>query len=131
MGRKSYPMVFGLKLLPAASFIHGVLGEASTPRIVGIRGVLSGICHPFFLEIDGPAPGPAAFQSTCSMAPLSPVWEEVRMDSCMLHGGRAQETAAHMGKGLLTRTETGSDDAGDGVRVCPHEVTDGSVTNCM
>lgn len=95
-------MVFGLKLLPAASFIHGVLGEASTPRIVGIRGVLSGICHPFFLEIDGPAPGPAAFQSTCSLAPLSPVWEEVRMDSCMLHGGRAQETAAHAhGQGLV------------------------------
>lgn len=32
-----------------------------------------GICSSFFLEIDGPAPEPAVVQSTCSLAPLSPI----------------------------------------------------------
>lgn len=36
-----------------------------------------GICNSFFLEIDGLAPEPAVVQSTCSLAPLAPVWEEV------------------------------------------------------
>lgn len=48
-----------------------------------------GICDSFFLEIDGPAPELAVFQSTCSLAPLSPVWERRSgwVSMCSKRGG--------------------------------------------
>lgn len=67
-----------------------------------------GICDSFFLEIDGPAPEPAAFQSTCSLAPLSPIWEEVGLGFHVLKGGGGvliKQQCVHTGECMLTFRE--------------------------
>lgn len=67
-------MVFGLKILPAAIFyLRGIWRGLRYVKLFELGERFPGICDSFFLEIDGPAPEPAAFQSTCSLAPLSPI----------------------------------------------------------
>lgn len=67
-----------------------------------------GICNSFFLEIDGPAPEPAVFQSTCSLAPLSPIWEEIGLG---FHaqgkggGGHIKQQCRHTGDCAFTVRE--------------------------
>lgn len=91
-----------------------------------------GICNSFFLEIDGPAPEPAVFQSTCSVAPLSPIWERrsgwVSMCSS---GGRTHKTArAHRRLRVYIQRNKATTKM-EWVRFCRHEVTDSPVTNCI
>lgn len=67
-------MVFGVKIQPAAIFyLLGIWRDLSYVKLFKLGECFPGICDSFFLEIDGPAPEPAVFQSTCSLAPLSPV----------------------------------------------------------
>jgi hypothetical protein len=77
--RKNCALVFSLKTLPAAIFyLWGVWRDLSYLKVFELGEHFPGIGDSSFLEIDGPAPELVVFQSTCSWAPLSSIWEEVR-----------------------------------------------------
>lgn len=81
-------MVYGLKILPAAIFyLWGIWRDLSYVKSFELGEHFPGICNSFLLEIDSPTPELAAFQSTCSLVPLSPIWEEVRT-GCLCAPGR-------------------------------------------
>lgn len=97
---------FGLKSLPAARFYSwGIWRDLNYLNCLS-QGSAFWHLSSFLLEIDGPAPEPAAFQSTCSLASLSPIREEVRMDSCVLQGRRAHETTMHSHRSQLVLTHS-------------------------
>ena len=72
-GEKELCVVFGFKTLPAAIFyLWGIWRDPSYAKLFELEEHFPWICDSFFLEIDGPAPEPAVFQSTCSLAPTVP-----------------------------------------------------------